>query len=186
MDDNTVLQQRRGQSLVEMALIAPLLFIILFGIIDMAHYIYGFSSIYQAARNGAEMASKQPPFPNKVAPISTDDHCVRQILNAVQEDVPLFPDLTRNYTEHVSIAYPQESGDGFGRAMGKPVQVSITYTIEPLTPLWQLVPVIGNDLGRMKVHVETERTIVSLGIYVPPDDDGDPSNDDAVLEPCQP
>ena len=55
-----------GQSMVEMALLLPFLLFVIFGIIDMGWYIYGYSTVYQAARNGTQKASQIPPAINKV------------------------------------------------------------------------------------------------------------------------
>src|SRR4051794_7292922 len=88
-----------GQSMVEMALILPFLLLVVFGIIDLGYYIYGYASIYQAARNGAEKAAELPPFPRFVAPLravgpDTTETCVSNILAATQAVAGQFPDLT--------------------------------------------------------------------------------------------
>jgi Flp pilus assembly protein TadG len=47
----------RGASLVEFALIAPLLFLLLFGVIEFARLIHGFTTVWSAAREGARYAT---------------------------------------------------------------------------------------------------------------------------------
>jgi Flp pilus assembly protein TadG len=47
----------RGQTLVEFALIAPIFFLILFGIIDIGRYVYVTTAFNQAAREGARFGS---------------------------------------------------------------------------------------------------------------------------------
>ena len=148
-----------GQSMVEMALLLPFLLFVIFGIIDMGWYIYGYSTIYQAARNGTQKASEIPPTIANVSPaLNRSDICVTNVLNATQSGAVLFPDLTSgtNPNNTIAISYP-----GSGRALGQPVQVAITYNIQPLTPLWRLVT-FGTQ-GTMRVTTTARRSIESLG-----------------------
>lgn len=48
---------QRGQSLVEFALLLPLLLIILLGVVDFGRVYFAYVSVTNAARNGAEYAS---------------------------------------------------------------------------------------------------------------------------------
>ncbi|HUS89454.1 MAG TPA: TadE family protein [Desulfosporosinus sp.] len=47
----------RGQALVEMALVLPLLFLLLFGVIEMGRVGYAYITVNNAARAGARVAS---------------------------------------------------------------------------------------------------------------------------------
>jgi len=47
----------RGQSLVEFALVLPIFFLMLFGLIDMGRYVYLNSTLSQAAREAARVGS---------------------------------------------------------------------------------------------------------------------------------
>jgi len=49
--------RRRGQSLVEFALILPIFLVVLFGLIDLGRAVYMNSTLSQAAREGARLAS---------------------------------------------------------------------------------------------------------------------------------
>lgn len=148
-------QHTQGQSLVEMAFMLPILLVVLFGIIDMGYYIFGYATVYQSARNASEAAAQLPPFESRLANLSEagNDDCITTILNAAQEDAVMFPDL-QNFVE---IRYP----DGSSREIGQQIEVAITYDIEPLTPLFQFVS-IGNE-GVMTVRSVSRRSIESLG-----------------------
>ena len=50
----------RGSSLVEMALIAPVLLIILFGIADVGRAFSGYITMTNAVREGARYAARHP------------------------------------------------------------------------------------------------------------------------------
>jgi hypothetical protein len=144
-----------GQSLVEMALMLPLLLLILFGIIDLGYYVYSYSTIYQAARNGTETASNLGPF--KIP--TSDDNCMQAIKDATAKGAVLFP----NITNFMTVSYP--SGQ---RALGEPIQVQIDYQIEPLTPLFRFVT-FGTQ-GKMRVLIAARRSVENMG-FGPPSDE---------------
>lgn len=49
----------RGQSLVEFALVIPIFFLMLFGLVDMGRLVHANSALSQAAREGARVAAVQ-------------------------------------------------------------------------------------------------------------------------------
>ena len=139
-----------GQSLVEMALLLPLLLMIVFGIIDLGYYVYGYSTIYNAARNGTERAANLGPFTTRLN--DPNEPCMRAIMNETLKHVSLFGDFT---TGNIQVSYPQT------RALGQPIQVQLTYNIRPLTPLFRLIP-FGNQ-GVMSVQIAARRSVENLG-----------------------
>ena len=144
-------RRSKGQSTVEMALMLPLLLLVVFGIIDLGYYVYGYATIYFAARNGTEVASMLPPFTTSLSDAS--DPCTGAIYDATQKGVVLFSDFS---TSNVQISYPTND-----RALGEPIQVRIQYNIQPLTPLFRLVR-FGNN-GTMAVNIAARRSIEALG-----------------------
>lgn len=144
-------RRTKGQSLVEMALLLPLMLVVLFGIIDFGWYIYNYATIYMATRDGAEKASQVPP----VNPQNASDVCTYNVLLEIQNNAVLIPDLTTHNPSYVTISYPVK------RALGEQVEVRVNYTVQPLTPLWNLMR-FGNQ-GRIALNVATRRTIESLG-----------------------
>jgi Flp pilus assembly protein TadG len=157
--------RRSGQSIVEMALILPFLLILIFGIIDMGWYVYGYATIYQAARNGAQKAAEIPPQVNRVSPtLDRSDACVSNVLDATKVGAVMFPDLTTgtNPANTIAITYPaRDSSNKPFRALGQPVQIDITYNIQPLTPFWRFIT-FGNK-GTMTVKASARRSIEALG-----------------------
>ena len=143
----------KGQSLVEMALILPLMLLVLFGIIDLGYYIYGYSTIYFAARNGTEVASELPPYDTQLK--NSGDGCTGAILDATQKGVVIFSDFSTN---NVRISYPNGPTS---RELGQPIEVRIQYDIQPLTPLFRLVR-FGNN-GALPVNIAARRSIEGLG-----------------------
>ena len=148
-------RQSPGQSIVEMALMLPLLLMILFGIIDIGYYIYGYGTIYMAARNGTEKAASLPPFPSQLN--NWNDDCMTAILDETKRTIILFSDFT---SSNVQVSYPNNK-----RELGEPVQVQVNYNIQPLTPLFQFIS-FGNQ-GVMPVHIAARRSIESLAAGPP-------------------
>jgi hypothetical protein len=125
----------------------------------MGWYIFGYATIYQAARNGAEKAAEIPPFQTRISPLQKNDICVSTIISATLAGTPriFFNDLTSGTNGNVfAISYPTGK-----RALSEPLQIDITYRLRPLTPFWRLMT-FGNQ-GTMTVTTATRRTIESLG-----------------------
>jgi len=158
-------ENKSGQSIVEMALILPFLLLLFFAIIDMGWYIYGYATIYQAARNGAEKAAEIPPQVNRVSPtLNRGDICVTNVLSATQAGAIFFPDLTSgaNPNNTIAISYPaRDANNNPLRALGQPIEIQITYNLRPLTPFWRLIS-FGNQ-GTMTVRTTARRSVEALG-----------------------
>jgi hypothetical protein len=188
MKEQQTKETTSGQSLVEMSLILPLLFLMFFGILDIGWYVYNYGTVYQAARNGSDNASNAPPWPSMLGyeedgspknpqVYEESDPCVDYILTNVRKGAVMMDmsDLATNrdkftITYHSGELAQDGSRDNLvmanaenPRRVGNAVQVAITYTIEPLTPLVQMIPVFGSD-GRMTVQATSFRTIYGRGI----------------------
>lgn len=165
-----MLRRTHGQSIVEMAFILPLLLLVLFGIMEFGYYIYAYSTVSQAARNAAETASQLPPYQswldyNGVAPGGVPyraDRCLDTIYRAVESDATLFGgdiNAGRDIVNYVQIRYP---GGGQTRNLSDrgPIEVTITYPVQGITPLYQLLGLQNN----ISLKVTQRRSIESLGV----------------------
>jgi hypothetical protein len=76
------------------------------------------------------------------------------ILDETARGAVLFPDIG-NLT-HITVSYPTDT-----RELGEPIQVSVDYYIEPLTPLFRFIS-FGTQ-GRMHVYIAAQRAIESMG-----------------------
>ena len=99
-----------GQSVVELALVMPVLILILVGIVDFSRLLHGYVAATNAARVGAEVASDT---------LKSDD----QVRAAVQRESS--PSVTLS---GITIA-PSP------RTTGSQVQIGVTYVFSPYTPL---------------------------------------------------
>ena len=59
---------RRGQTLVEFALVLPIFFLLLFGVIDMGRFVYMNSTLSQAAREAARVGAVEASWIGKSGP----------------------------------------------------------------------------------------------------------------------
>jgi Flp pilus assembly protein TadG len=155
-------RKTRGQSIVEMAMVLPFLLFLAFAIIDMGWYVYGYGTIYNAARRGAEKASQLPPQKNKLA--DPTDECAGAVFKAVQDNASMFTGL--GTPAYVTIVYPNNGP----RKLGEKIQVRVNnFQLYPLTPLMTLGKafgfgsVDGNGDAVMTISTVSERTIESLG-----------------------
>ncbi|MEW5953326.1 MAG: TadE/TadG family type IV pilus assembly protein [Bacillota bacterium] len=107
-----IYRDNRGQSLVEMALVLPLLIIILFGIIEFGRVFHSYLIITHASREGARVGV--------VGQSNTD------IKQQIQDAAPLNLDkLTITIT-------PSEQQ---ARTPGVPLTVSVGYQVDLFTPI---------------------------------------------------
>jgi hypothetical protein len=138
---------RRGQSMVEMALIMPLFFLLVLGIVEFSWYVYTYSELDNAVRRGSEWASKSPPYTPNSRDDNSTDLCARLIKDEVLEGV-FMHDLTYNNVTIVLVKPLRE--------IGVPIEVRVNYSGPWLTPL-------GNYLFKdgMSFNFRSRRTIVN-------------------------
>lgn len=103
---------RRGQSLVEFALILPIFLILVMGIFDLGRVVYYYSAIHNAAREGVRYGSVQQ------CDIAGIEDRARH-LAAGLEDALVIP----------SPIFETEGG------VPAYIIVTVEYTFEPVTPL---------------------------------------------------
>ncbi|MBT2727433.1 pilus assembly protein [Bacillus sp. ISL-75] len=103
------MKSQKGQSLVELALVLPVLILLLFGIIDFSRIFHAYLTIDHAGREAARSAS-----------IGSDDATVKNTAASDATSIGLT-------TEKVSISGTRTSGTD--------VTITITYPITFLTPI---------------------------------------------------
>ncbi len=159
----------KGQSIVEMAFVLPILLVVIFGIIEFGWLIFAYSTISQAARNGAETAAQLPPYQSwmdldQTSPRPQDyayrnDSCVNAVLTSIERDLTILGSGGReDILKYVTIRYPLGATTRNLDDRG-PIEVSINYPVVGLTPLWSL---LGFDTGIM-LRVTQRRSLENLG-----------------------
>jgi Flp pilus assembly protein TadG len=164
-----------GQSIVEMAFVLPFLLVVIFGIVEFGYLIFAYSTVSQAARNGAETAAQLPPYETWLnykdnEPTAADfpgwrgDPCVNAVMEAVESDLTLFGgniNESRDVADYVVIRYPS-GGTTRNLTVRGPIEVSITYPVSGITPLFQLLNLNGD--GTITLRVTQRRSLENLGL----------------------
>ena len=107
-------RDQRGQSIVELALLLPVLLVIAMGVVDFGRAMYAYVAVSNAAQAGAEYASRNPAY-NASA-----------ITNAVLYEAGTF---LQSQSDKVVAVASEENGDRV-----KVVQVTVSYSFTPITP----------------------------------------------------
>lgn len=142
----------RGQSLVEFALVFPIIVFVLLGIFDMGRAVFAFNTVSNAARQGARVAAV-----NQLAPPTSNTNCIE----SMPVEDPLDPTWSARACAaaaaanlgvgpgDVTIGYAKPAGTNLDCVsdlhVGCIASVSVTYQWSAITP------VIGNLLGPIAI-----------------------------------
>ncbi len=123
----------RGQALVELALITPILMLVLLGAVDLGRVFYASITITNAAREGAQAASQDPASYVAGASCSTSN---KVMCAAVREPMTSFvsvdpPDVVLSCNPSCTATY------------GTQVAVTVTGHFDPITPV--IAAIIGRQ-----------------------------------------
>ncbi len=136
---------RHGQSLLEMALVTPMLLLLLFGIIDFSYYIYGWATIQFAVARGAQQAAILPPStlePNYSDSAIGADACLRLIYDRAKAGTTGFTPTNgefsfRWFAVHGASEAEQPAGTSRNTIIvpNTIVELQLVHRAHPLTPL---------------------------------------------------
>jgi Flp pilus assembly protein TadG len=154
-------RSRRGQALVEFALVLPIFLVMLFAVVDGGRFVYMNSVLSSAAREGARVGSVEaswlgsadpscgqtggPTCPANVAQLKAD------VLNAANRMVTPFANIV---SAQVYVSCDQQGSEPTGNwtagtactsttgAYNNVISVRVALTYQPLTPV--LSTVIGS------------------------------------------
>jgi Flp pilus assembly protein TadG len=108
------LRKEKGQSMLELALVLPLLIIILAGVLDLGRLYYAYVAVTDAAAEGASYAAIHPEQSDR-------DEVFRRAQEASRGLVQIDPDM-------VEVDCPT-------LASGAPITVTVSYSFTVATPL---------------------------------------------------
>jgi Flp pilus assembly protein TadG len=143
-----------GQALAEFALVAPIFFLILFGIIDFGRYVYYVQVLNNAAREGARYAivhgsrSLAPTGPPASGTITSDYDGANVVSTTRGYATGVIGDSTVlaivptwwHYGSEPDPAAPLNGGDG-DNGRENLVQVIVTYQFRSLIPVVPIPPI---------------------------------------------
>jgi hypothetical protein len=146
-------RRSRGQAMVEFALVAPMFFLVLFGIIEAGRFIFYYETLNNATREGARYAIVNgantigcptgPPAPGSTPCDVAGDDVRARVRNAafgVLDPITVDPVWLR----------PDGSLGNNGR--GETVTVSATFTYRPLVPIVPLPPITINAESSLVIN----------------------------------
>ena len=136
------IRDENGGSLIEFAIIAPLLFVVVFGIIEFGILLYDKAIITNASREGAR-AGIVFNYPYRIS-----DAEIRQVVRSYCEThlISFGPGST------LSIPDPVRTGNEAGDSL----KVVVNYPFHFLA-FSNLIALIGGDIGNsVNLHAETE------------------------------
>ena len=172
-----MLPTKRGQALVEMALMAPVLFLMVLGATDLSQLFYYSTSVTNAAREGARQGAYYDPmtFPggntyatdaavysavnaeasylNLSEPCHPNTICAGSLTNCPSYPYAnaLYPPTSAPNTGYVFVCF-NNSTTATTATVGQPIRITILYSFQPVTPL----------IGTM-VHAAASTEILTQG-----------------------
>jgi hypothetical protein len=127
----------RGQSVVELALMLPVLVVLLAGIVDLGRIYYAYITVVNVAREGARYAAANPPRP------SCDSGLDTLHLTAIKDRARQEAQNSKINTAQLSILVQCGSS-----AHESPIKVTVWYDFQPI--LTQML------FGRQPIRLKSE------------------------------
>jgi Flp pilus assembly protein TadG len=133
--------RKRGQALVEFALVFPLLLLIVFGIIDAGRLIYTYNTVANSARNGARVAIVNQ------STLGTDT-CDTTMATAYPKGCALSSGIALGLTAaDVSVDYRDPTDARPCATVGNPLTIGCIAVVKVTGRFQPLTPVIGQLIG---------------------------------------
>lgn len=162
-------REQPGQTLVEFALILPLLVIMILGVIEFGRLFFAFSTLQNAVRYAADVASKAPPHLGDLVPgdpfgrayAEDSPNCGQPneepcYLAAIREAARRYAPVFSPPDPNIHVYFLPVKGVVSNRVGGL-VEVQIEYNVPPITPILKDIAPLG-----IPVIVGSRRTIVNL------------------------
>lgn len=134
-----------GQSLVEFALVLPILLLIFMGILDFGRAVFAYNSLSNAAREGARVAIVDQTLDVDGVPKGATE--------AAGQAIGLGLDPSDPSDVQVSYLLPDLSGACTTRALGCVAEVTVNYEYTAITPI------IGSFIGPIALSATTQLPI---------------------------
>lgn len=135
------MKDKKGQTLVETAIILPILLVLILGLIDFARAMYTKNTLNNAARCGARAAAVTPSLCAESGALQSPATPTAQTIRS-----NLFEGVPSSVTYSVNVLNAAGTGPITGTASpGNLVQVTVTWTDFPMiTPFYRLAGLITN------------------------------------------
>ena len=131
-------ERPRGQALVELALVLPIFFLLVFGLVDLGRAVFIYNSLAEASRDGARWGSVQARAHNEASRTTIEDHVVDLLVG-----VPS-PTVTADCTPRGGLS---------GCTALDVLLVRVESDVEMITPL------LGAIIGPLHLEAQSEVTV---------------------------
>lgn len=123
-----------GQSLAEFALIAPIFFLLIFGIVDLSRAFQAYVTVQEAARGGARYAVTGRIDCTGIA-IQNRNNCIKQTVDVRVKDLDGHAGITTSYRKWTYPSYADPPIENDAGQQCDAVEVEVRYTFHPITPI---------------------------------------------------
>ena len=153
---------RRGQALVEFALILPVLLVILLGTVDAGRLIFAYNAVSNAAREGGRTAIVNQ------TPIEVRETAAQQAtaLGLTSTDPGGCPAAGGATTQPAGICFVLRDRDGSGTC--PTAQIGCTAVVAVKWEYRAITPIIGSLIGPMSVSSTTRQLVEKVCISAVP------------------
>jgi len=136
-------RQRRGQALVEFALIVPVFLLLFFGLIDLGRAVYVNNSLAEAAREGARWGSVQSRSASSAGRASIETEALSRLVSV--------PGAT------ATAACINSGPAAFPCTVEDRVSVTVETDLEMITPI---IAQLMSSIGANPLHLEATSDVV--------------------------
>lgn len=158
-------RQESGAAAAEMAMVAPLLIILMFGSMELGHYFYSEHVVVKGVRDGARYASRQG-FTNFACPATTiggtvvaDTQNVTRTNTRSGTGTPRLATWTQNSSVVVTVTCNTSGTYGsFYSGLGGVPVVRVRATV----PYTSLFSVIGFNSAGLQMAAESEAVVMGI------------------------
>jgi Flp pilus assembly protein TadG len=159
-----------GQSLVEFALIFPLIILLLMGLFDIGRAVLYYSTLNTAAREGTRLAIVQPDCDYRSNPGACSGsyletyplNCASAVSTA---NVKVCDDIQSKFfgigdlsTSTITINHPGSGTDD------PRIAIDINYTFEPIMPVFTFFIEVLHIMGNITIHVNSQMLMVPVAL----------------------
>jgi Flp pilus assembly protein TadG len=157
-------RRRRGQALVEFALVLPVLLVILLGTVDAGRLIFAYNSVSNAAREGGRTAIVNQ------TPVEVREKAAQQAaaLGLPSTDPGGCPATGGPTTQPTGICFVLRNRDESGPCPGTTPQIGCTAVVAVKWEYRAITPIIGDLIGPMSVSATTRQLVEKVCISVTP------------------
>jgi Flp pilus assembly protein TadG len=143
---------RRGQALVEFAFVAPIFFLLLFGIIDFGRYVYYVQVLNNAAREGARYAIVHGSGSFTPVGPAQDDPTVAGIVRTYAVGVIGSSAVLTIHSYWADPAPPGNPPNVPSNNRGSKVRVTVAYDFHSLIPIVPIPPITINGESTLVIN----------------------------------